>query len=354
MWQARDEPFLGWRPLGIRRQPPAPARRAAAPVDVLSELLRTVRLTGGLMLRGDLSAPWALQTPEPARLASLLSPEARQLMLFHVVAEGDCWIDLADGQRLRLEREDVVVLPYGDQHTMGSDAAHAPLPVEPLLATARVAEGLSVVTHGGGGARTLLFCGYVQCDELMFNPLLKVLPPLLYARAAAEPAGSLLTATVRQLIAAAQASQAGSACMRARLAELLFIEVLRRHIVALPPASFGSMGALNDPMVGRALHLLHARPADRWTVDGLAHQVGTSRSRLAARFKTMLGQPPMQYLTGWRLQLAARLLREGAPGVAAVAARVGYESEAAFNRAFKRHCGEPPATWRARAQTRRM
>ena len=216
-----------------------------------------------------------------------------------------------------------------------------------LLETARSTDGLSIVAHGGEGDLTRLICGYVQFDELMFNPLFKVLPPLLHVRATGEATGSLLTSTVRQLVAVSSVAQAGSACVRTRLAELLFIEVLRQHIVALPDDTVGWMGALNDPMVGRALQLLHARPTQRWTVEALAREVGTSRSLLSGRFKSLLGQPPMQYLTCWRLQLAAQLLRDGERGMAAVAARVGYESEAAFNRAFKRYIGAPPGAWRA-------
>lgn len=363
MWLQPDESFAGWRAQHPQRSA-AHISMATESADVLSDLLRALRLSGALMFRGDLSAPWAVETPESAQLASMLSPGAKRLVLFHVVAEGHCWLDLADGPRVRLEREDVVVFPYGDRHTMSSDGAPEPQPVAALLQTAQRSEGLSIVVHGDGGGLTRLVCGYVQCDELMFNPLLKSLPPLLHAPAAAErqpphvPATergtSLLTTTVRQLIAAAQGSQAGGACLRSRLAELLFIEVLRRHITSLPAQTIGWMGALNDPMVGRALQLLHARPAERWTVDGLAREVGTSRSLLGTRFKKLLGQPPMRYLACWRLQLAARLLREGVPGMAAVAAPVGYESEAAFNRAFKRHNGEPPATWRDKAARNRM
>lgn len=355
MWLQREPDFANLRPLASQRSP-ACMSWSMESVDVLSDLLRVVRLSGAMMFRGELSAPWSLETPESAQVARTLSSHARRLVLFHVVAEGQCRLDLADGQRLHLVGEDVIVFPYGDRHMMSSDGLQEPQsepqPVTALLQTAQATEeGLAIVAHGGGGVLTRLVCGYVQCDEAMFSPLLKTLPPLLHARAADAGTTSLLATTVRQLIAAAQASQAGSACLRSRLAELLFIEVLRRHIVSLPAETIGWMGALNDPMVGRALQLLHARPAERWTVDGLAREIGTSRSQLGTRFKARLGQPPMHYLACWRLQLAAQLLREGVPGMAVVAARVGYESEAAFNRAFKRHHGEPPATWRARARS---
>ena len=330
--------------------PETPERPGAGSFDVLSDLLRLVRLTGAVLFRGDLSAPWAFETMSSAQVARILLPGAKRLMMFHLVAQGRCWIALPNGQLDELASGDIVVLPYGDAHTMASDRAQKPVSIAALVGGTQWHLGLRPLAYGGGGERTDLICGFVHCDELLFNPLLKALPPLLHVRGTAAADQSLLAATARNLIDEAHAAHAGSACVVARLAELLFIEVLRRHMAALPAPTIGWLGALNDPMVGRALQMLHADPAHPWTVASLVRRLGTSRSVLGARFKQVLGESPMHYLTCWRLQLAAQLLRDGTAGIAAVAAQVGYESEAAFNRAFKRHAGEPPATWRAKAQ----
>ena len=339
----------------VSRGIPAPRPAPAGSFDVLSDLLRVVRLSGAALFRGDLSAPWALKTVDSTKIAHILLPKAKRLLSFHLVAEGRCWIALPGCHRVQLACGDIVVLPYGDAHTMGSDSGHEPVPVAGLLRDVTWNSGLPVVVHGGGGETTRMICGFVHCDELLFNPLLKTLPALLHINTEAEPEESLLAGSVRHLIGEAHSARAGSACLLARLSELLLVEVLRRHMTALPPETVGWLSAMNDPLVGRALQLLHADPAYGWTVNSLARQVGASRSSLASRFNALLGQPPMRYLIGWRLQLAAELLRDGAIGMAAIAASVGYASEAAFNRAFKRYTGEPPAAWRDRAgrETRR-
>jgi len=318
------------------------------PVDVLSDLLRVVRLSGAVLLRGDFSAPWAVETPPPAQLARRLLPGARRLALLHVVAEGHCWIALDGGERVALRPRTLALLPYADAHVMGHGEAGEPVPIEALLRAAPARSGVPAVVHGGGGVPTRLVCGVLHCDELLFHPVLQTLPRLLVARSAPGSESSLVSATIRHLVEEAEAPQAGGACLRARLAELLFLEVLRRHLTSLSPRASGWLGAVNDPMIGGALQRLHARPRERWTVASLARQVGASRSLLGARFTALVGEPPMRYLTRWRLQLAARMLREGEAGLAAIAEQVGYESEAAFNRAFKRHAGAPPGAWRAR------
>jgi AraC family transcriptional regulator, alkane utilization regulator len=318
--------------------------------DVLSDLLRVVRLTGAVLFRGELTAPWAFETMDSAHLAAMLLPGARRLVLFHVVAQGRCWIALPEGNPAPLATGDIVMLPYGDVHTMASERGQKPVSVAGLVKSTHWNAGLPIVAHGGGGERTRLICGFVHCDELLFNPLLKALPPLLHVRDPQMSDRSLLAATARNLIDEVDAAHAGSACVLQRLTELLFIETLRGHMATLHPEAIGWLGALNEPMVGRALQALHADPAHPWTVEALVRRLGTSRSVLATRFKRLLGESPMHYLTCWRLQLAAQRLRDGSETIAAIAAQVGYESEAAFNRAFKRQAGEPPAAWRARAQ----
>ncbi|MEO8249176.1 MAG: AraC family transcriptional regulator [Burkholderiales bacterium] len=333
-------------PSAAMAAPPA----AAGALDVLSDLLRVVRLSGAVLFRGDLTTPWAFESMDSSQLARMLLPRAKWLALFHVVAKGRCWLKLPSGQHLELSQGDIVVLPYGDAHTMGSDGARGPVPVGRLLAeNLQCSPGVPVVVYGGGGEATELVCGFVHCDELLFNPLLKGLPVAMHLSASDRPGRSLVATATQSMIEELRSARAGSACVLARLTELLFVEVLRQHMAALPPHACGWLSALNDPLLGRALALLHAQPAHRWTVDDLVRQLGTSRSVLAARFKSLLGQSPMHYLTCWRLQLAAQLLHDNKLALSAIAEQVGYESEPAFNRAFKRFAGEPPATWRANA-----
>lgn len=334
-------------PPGLLAETPAP--QGPLPLlDVLSDVLRVVRLSGAVLFRCEFSLPWAVVTPEPAELARLVLPGAKQIMLFHLVAKGRCWIGLEGHAPLQLEAGDIVVFPYGDAHAIASDLSMEPAPLTGLLGAAMRREGMPVCVAGGGGEQTHLACGFLHCDGLLFNPLCKGLPLVIHTKGEGETAMSFLAAAVRHTVSEAGAAQPGNTCLLARLSELLFIEVLRRHIAGLAPGAIGWLAALNDPVVGRALQLMHARPAQPWTVDDLARQCATSRSRLAARFKTLLGQPPMHYLACWRLQLAAQMLRDGVHGIALIAARTGYDSEPAFNRAFKRFAGEPPAFWRAK------
>jgi AraC-like DNA-binding protein len=321
---------------------PAPA------FDVLSDVLRVVRMSGAVFFRADMAGPWAARSVPGRELARALFPSARQLLLFHVVEAGRTWMALDGAEPIACVAGDIVVLPYGDEHTLASDLTLQPVPMRALLEQAMApGDGVHQIAAGGGSERSRIVCGFLHCDDLLFNPLCRGLPPLIHVRAADEPPGSLLAAMAASLVREASAAEAGTSCLLSRLSELVFVAVLRRHMAMLAPGQVGWVAALADPIVGRALQLLHATPKAPWTVDTLARQVGASRSILADRFRRKVGQPPMQYLASWRLQLAADLLRDGSRGVAAVAAQVGYESEAAFNRAFKRHAGQPPAAWGA-------
>ena len=215
-----------------------------------------------------------------------------------------------------------------------------------LLAQSREGVMTAVTRHGGDGDLTTIVCGFVQSGDLFFNPVFRDLPSLLIERTAQEPVTSLLATTVRQLLTEVDALRPGSREMLGRMMEMLFFEMVRRYIGSLPKGSLGWLGALTDPLVSRSLQVLHSDPMRDWTVELIAAAAGTSRSVLAERFKAVLGQPPMQYLASWRLQLATNLLRDGSRSIAEVAGEVGYESEAAFNRAFKRHLGMPPGAWR--------
>lgn len=327
---------------------PLPETPAPTPsFDVLSDVLDVVRMSGAVFFRADMAGLWAARSVPGSELARTLFPTARQLLLFHVMESGRTWVALDDAEPISCEAGDIVVLPYGDEHTLASDLTLRPMPMRLIIEQA-IAPGGGVhqIAAGRGDERVRIVCGFLHCDELLFNPLCGGLPRVIHVRAAEEPPGSLLASMTKSLVNEASAVRAGTSCLLSRLSELVFVEVLRRHMAKLAPGQIGWVAALNDPLVGRALQLLHASPKDAWTVDELARQVGASRSILADRFRLKVGQPPIQYLARWRLQLAAGLLRDGGRGVASVAAQVGYESEAAFNRAFKRHAGLPPAAWR--------
>jgi AraC-like DNA-binding protein len=318
-------------------------------MEVLSDVLRAVRLTGAMFFDVEAKAPWVAHTPPAEQIAGRIMPDAQHVMGFHAVLEGSCWAELPDDDGLpavRLAEGDVIVLPTGARHLTASSPG---LYVEPNLARYhRPADHpLPFVLHkdGGGTECARLACGYLGCDARPFNPLLDALPAVIHARGQAAAVG-----LVRRLIQAAldesRAKRAGSEIVLARLSELLFVEVLRAHLDALPEEARGWFAGLRDRHVGAALRLMHARPAAPWTIEGLAREVGLSRSVFAERFAHYLGVGPIQYLTRWRLQLAALLLERPGVGIARVAQEVGYESEPAFNRAFKKLTGSPPAAWR--------
>jgi AraC-like DNA-binding protein len=314
--------------------------------DLLSDLLRVVRLAGSVFFKADYGAPFAVSSDGRATVEELLGgTRPRHITVFHLVAEGNCWLDRPGYERVLLCKGDVMMLPFGDYHELGNGEAPV-VRASTLLARAREGVMTAVRRHGGDGALTTIVCGFVQSGDLFFNPVFRDLPSLLIERTAREPVTSLLATTVRQLLTEADALRPGSREMLARMMEMLFFEMVRRYVGRLPKGAFGWLGALADPLVSRSLQVLHADPMRDWTVEQIAAASGTSRSVLAERFKTVLGQPPMQYLAAWRLQLATNLLRDASRSIAEVAGEVGYESEAAFNRAFKRHLGMPPGAWR--------
>jgi AraC-like DNA-binding protein len=332
-------------------------------LDVLSDALRVIRLSGAIFFRAELTAPFAIESPPPPRLAARLLPAAECLALFHVLAQGQCWV-VPDGETpFRMEQGDVVIFPHSHPHVMTSRVGTAPTSLDGILPETATDE-LPRVTFGGGGPTTRFVCGYLQCDQ-RFNPLMGALPVLLWIRrrqgvtelestghgpgrrAVTLPpdAGAWLTTTLGYLLAEVAAIQPGSRAMLARLAELLYVEVLRRYAHHLPVGQTGWLAGLSDPQVGRALRMLHGDPAQAWTVETLARAAGVSRSGLALRFTELIGESPMHYLTAWRMHLARQILRENRFAIPEVAARVGYNSETAFNRAFKRSAGVPPGAW---------
>ena len=318
-------------------------------VDVLSDMLNAVRLSGAIFLNASFGVPWAIASGGRRSVAHMLLPGAKHVTIFHMITEGQCRVELPSHDPVMLEAGDLMLLPFADRHVM----CHGDAPVieDHDVVADLMAEGVMMMRQGDSAARTNFICGFVQSSDLFFNPVFGRLPPLMVERTAEEPVTSLLASTVRHLIDEVAALRPGSRDMLSRLMEILFVEMLRRHVASLPPETAGWLGALNDPVVVRALQAIHAQPMADWTVESLALRAGTSRSVLADRFKATLGQPPIQYLGAWRLQLAMNMLRDGR-SIADIAAGVGYESEAAFSRAFKRHLGVPPGAWREQAGAR--
>jgi AraC-like DNA-binding protein len=321
--------------------------------DPLSDVLRSIRLTGALFFLVDASPPWHIALPDGKTLAPAVLPRAQHIISYHVVREGGCWGSVQGQAPVRVQAGDILVLPRGDAYAMSTARGGRGGPgVDEVMGFMReMAAGRLpfVVREGGSGSERLrLVCGFLGCDVRPFNPLLATLPPLLHLRrdfrSADDPLGQLIDFT----LAESREPRPGGDCVRLRLSELMFVEVVRRHLATLPAKETGWLAGLRDPIVGHALALLHERPAHPWTLEGLARDVGASRSVLADRFAHFVGHPPIQYLTRWRMQVAARLLTEGVRKVSAAAFEVGYDSEAAFSRAFKKVAGVPPGVWRRR------
>ena len=332
-------------------------------MDVLSDVLRVVRLSGAVFFTAEFSSPWGIESPTPESLAAAVMPDAECVVLFHILVDGDCEVVCQDHPVTSMDAGDVVVFPRGDRHTMRSHRATCTTPLGAVFAPG-VYEEIPQLTHGGGGRASRLVCGYLNCDQ-RFSPLVEALPTMLLVRSRDDysaidavdttgiaptvmPLGSRawLGTTLKFTINEAMAARPGNAAMLGRLTELMFVEILREYMQRLPANQGGWLGGLNDPHVGKALRLLHANPVRDWTVEELAREAAVSRSVLAQRFTELVGEAPMRYLANWRMQLAKQMLREGARNIQDVATRVGYDSEAAFNRAFKRATGSPPATWR--------
>ena len=330
---------------------PEPGASGLPGHDPLSDVLRAVRLTAAVFFRVEARPPWVIGLPDGATIARSIVPRVQHVISYHVVIEGTCWGGVPGEPPVRLGAGDVLVLPQGDSYAMSmvDDLRGGPGQKEVLGFLRAMSQGrlpFTVSEDGGGAARLQLVCGFLGCDMRPFNPLLATLPRLLCVRrsSAADPLQKL----IELALAESREPRAGGECVRLRLSELLFVEVVRRHLATLPAGQRSWLAGLRDPVVGPALVLLHERPAHAWSLDQLAREVGTSRTVLAERFAQFVGDAPIQYLTRWRMQIAARLLGESARKVAAVALEVGYESEAAFSRAFKRAAGMPPAAWRRR------
>ncbi len=325
-------------------------------LDLLSDVLRSVRLHGAIYYYVSFGAEWAAETPASPELARALMPGAEHVLAYHHIAKGGGWAATEREAPVRLSEGDIVMFPRGDPHVISSAPG---LHVQPddsdwRVTTRDAPKPITVAYHRGvlrpgaplpdGEAGSVVVCGFIACDLRPFNPLVSSLPRLLHLPA--RGVGSWVAQLLDKAVAESRSARAGSAVVLERVSEVVFVDAVRWYLESLPEDASGWLAALRDRHVGRAIAMLHEKPADPWTVDELGQRVGLSRSALHERFVQLVGQPPMQYLANWRMQLGAGLLRDGDAKVAAIAQEVGYESEAAFARAFKRLVGVPPATWR--------
>ena len=320
-------------------------------MDALSETLRVVRLVGAIFIQARFTAPWCYQSPRADSAAPLLEPNAERVVIFHLITEGECFVELGDEKPVRLIAGDAVIFPQGDAHLMTSQPG-----LPPASGGARLDQVLArrprQIAYGGGGATTRLVCGYLACDARLAKMLLAGLPPLVRVNVRGSNAGIWLEASVRYALAEARSPRPGGAGVLAKLAEVLFIEVLRLYMNEQGEGRTGWLAGVGDRIVGAALNALHRRPAHAWTLEELASEAATSRSVLAERFQHLVGSSPMQYLTQWRMLLAANLLSGSNAPLARIAEDVGYQTDTAFSRAFRREFGAPPAAWRRRHAAR--
>lgn len=318
-------------------------------MDAFSEILAAVKLKGAMFFRAEFSSPWSFTSPASKKLAPTLAPGAPHLVIYHLVIEGTAQARTLEGRVIPLEPGDIVIFPHGDEHQLLSGGTVLN-DLTPQILERLTTRDLHPLQGGGGGENTRFVCGFMACDPFLCRPILGGLPTVLKVNIRSDRAGHWLENSILHLVEEAASDRAGSAAMLAKLSEALFVDTLRRYVAGLPEDQTGWLTGARDPIVGKSLAILHSRVNHPWTIADLAKQVGVSRSALVERFSRFLSVPPMTYLTQWRLQLAARELTMTPRGTADVAADVGYESEAAFNRAFKREFGLPPARYRREAK----
>jgi AraC-like DNA-binding protein len=312
-------------------------------MDALSEILKVVQLNGAIFFNARFTAPWCVESPAAASLAQTLGVGAERVLLYHYMVEGSCLVTLQGMAPLRLNAGDIIVFPHGDAHTMASSTQAQP---QQLDAQAILRERPKVLHFGGGGVATRFICGYMVCDPRLFQPILAALPRVVTVSLRGAHPARWLEASLQHAVDEADSPGPGAEGMLAKLSEVMVVETLRRYVAQLSPEHTGWLSGLRDRAVGKCLALMHEKPAHPWTVDALAREVATSRSVLAERFTHFVGQSPMQYLSRWRMALATNHLRRSSLSVASIAEEVGYETDAAFSRAFRREFGVPPATWR--------
>jgi AraC-like DNA-binding protein len=313
-------------------------------VDLLSDVLRVVRLDGAFFFRVEATAPWCVENVPAAQHQPRVLPDSEHLIAYHVLVAGTCWAGRVGEPLVAMRAGDVVVFPHGAAHRMANSSEPVGRAIDVALpSVSRLPFSMQV--GPSEGERATFVCGFLGCDRGPYNPLIDALPEQLTVHGGDS---SWLQTFSSHALAEARASRPGGELVVTRLAELMFIEVVRRHAESLPPESRGWLAGSRDPIVGRAIAMLHERPAHPWGLAELAEASATSRTVLAERFTELVGLAPMQYLARWRMQLAAELLDHSNDKLPAIAARVGYASEAAFSRAFKKLVGRSPSEWRAR------
>lgn len=319
-------------------------------MDALSEVLSSVKLEGAVFYNAEFTAPWGVRSPPSCEVAEFLHKGSKHIIIYHLLTDGHARAEVA-GHRVELHPGDIVVFPHGDAHVISNGA-----PAQVVDNAERLQEifsqGMVLARAGGGGEATRFVCGFMECEPHVCKTVLGGLPPVFKVNIRNDAAGQWLENSIKFSAQEAAANRAGSSVVLAKLSEALFVETIRRYMSDLPQDETGWLAGARDPEVGAALAQLHRAPKHPWTIASLAHQVGVSRSVLAERFRYYLGEPPMTYLSRWRLRLGARMLNATNYSVARIAGEVGYESEPAFNRAFKREFGTPPARYRMRSRSR--
>jgi AraC-like DNA-binding protein len=328
-----------------------PERKAA--VDVLSEVLRAVRLTGALYFEVNAAHPWVALTPSMRQIGAAMMPGAEHVIPFHIMVAGHAWAMPEDRSvpPMSVESGDVLMFPFGASHIISSDGETwnaPPANLDVYFSTAAKDPPFTLLDIGGGGEPARFVCGYLGCDASPFNPLLGALPKMIVVK------GQLGTSNLmKELLQAALAEKgshrAGAESVLAKVSELMFVQAIRQHMDSLESATASWLSGLRDEHVGKALQLIHAEPAKDWSLERLAKESGLSRSAFAERFTRLAGESPMHYVGRWRMQLAAGLLAGGS-SIGSVADDVGYSSEAAFQRAFKKYVGVTPGEWRKRSR----
>jgi AraC-like DNA-binding protein len=314
-------------------------------MDALSEILRVITLDSAVYFNAEFREPWCLASPDARTLAPILGQRAGHVIIYHFLSEGRAYVQLPDGERVDLSPGDLAAFPHGHPHRLGGGARVSPIDAGAALPGV-LERGLELMRLGGGGAPSRFICGFLACDPQLGHAFLGGIPPLVKVNVRADASGRWLEDSLKFSVVQAANREPGASAMLAKLSEVVFAETLRRYLRELPQGQTGWLAGARDAEIGRALTLLHHRQAHPWTLAELARETGLSRTVLSERFRHFLGEPPMAYLTRWRLRLAARALISGSRSVAEIASDVGYESEAAFNRAFKREFGMPPARYR--------
>jgi AraC-like DNA-binding protein len=316
-------------------------------MDALSDVLRVVGLTGAVFMDAEFTEPWSVTGQVAPELCRPFMAQPAHVVSFHYVVEGGFDLSIDGKVICAVSAGEAVLLPHNDLHVFASPGHQPPVAMGDLIKRMG-GPGLVRIERGGGGARSRLVCGFMG-GNAQIHPLLSGLPAVMKMDVATMPGGDWIGRTFTYATQSVGEGDPGAAAVLAKISELLFVESVRRYLAELPLEETGWLAGLRDPAVGKALAALHARVGEPWTSEGLASEVNMSRSAFAERFSALIGQPPMSYLTGWRMQLARHSLLESRRTVAQIAYEVGYESEAAFSRAFRRECGRPPSAWRRQA-----